>query len=196
MGIKKYYFLLLVILLAGFTNSDIRKEIIVIDWQKAAEPENKLGYTFSGAGYDPASLQAVPVYFRNYKLEHAGQDFQVVLENPEFEEIEINKSDFRIDELPFAPEVKKSRLISGDSHNLEIQIPAVIQKDNKVLLLTKFQLKQLPVSNKSAVLESIEWKQESVLNNGKWLKISAAGRESTKSHILYYNPGDFLLRHG
>lgn len=176
MGIKKYYFLLLVILLAGFTNSDIRKEIIVIDWQKAAEPENKLGYTFSGAGYDPASLQAVPVYFRNYKLEHAGQDFQVVLENPEFEEIEINKSDFRIDELPFAPEVKKSRLISGDSHNLEIQIPAVIQKDNKVLLLTKFQLKQLPVSNKSAVLESIEWKQESVLNNGKWLKISAAGR--------------------
>ena len=47
---RKYFFLLLPIL-AGFTSTDVQKEIYTIDWQVSENPENTLGYTFSDAEY-------------------------------------------------------------------------------------------------------------------------------------------------
>jgi hypothetical protein len=167
---NKLYILLLIFIL-GFTANDVRNEIVVLQWQKVAEPENKLGYTFADAGYErPGSV--IPLYFKIIPLENPSQDFHFVLENPVFEATEIHPETIGQEEINTELQIKKTRLHSAGTTSIEIQIPTVILKDNKVMLLKKFELKQIPHNLKSAVAANYEWKKESVLRQGKWVKIS------------------------
>ncbi len=165
------YLPFLLMLFTGFTSNDIRREIIIIEWYSSSEAETKLGFTFANAGIRWLNTQAVPVFIKDYILESKDQDFQFVFENPVYEEVNIENNDFLHSELPQKSDLIKTRLVSGEFHKIEIQIPAVIQNDNKILLLKKFELKQIPVKMKSASIANYEWKQESVLREGKWKKI-------------------------
>lgn len=167
---KKLYILLL-IFITGFTANDVHNEIVVLDWQKSNLEGNKLGYTFDNAAYvTPGS--AVPVFFKHYILKIPSQDFQFVIENPVFEETELNPDSLSDVDFPSQIKIKKLRLVSGGTHRIEIQVPAVIKSNNKILLLKRFELKQIPVILKSAVAAPYEWKNESVLREGRWVKIS------------------------
>ncbi len=166
------YLLFALILFTGFTSNDIRREIIAIDWYFSSEPENKLGYTFENAGYEGYGDQMIPLFSKVYAIENPDQDFRFVLENPVYEEVELNNKDFITSGLPHELNVKKLRLQSGDVHKIEIQLPAVIQKNNKVLLLKRFEIKLIPVNFKSATIQEYPWKQESMLREGRWIKIS------------------------
>ncbi len=165
------YLILILILFAGFTSSDIRREVISIDWHVANDPENKLGFTFSDAGYTHPGSQ-IPVYFKLVNVAGAANDIQFVLENPVYEEIENKNPDEFSEIFPSEAEIRKTRLKSGDIHKIEIQIPAVISKNEKLYLLKKFNLKQVPNQLKSAVTSVHNWKTESELKDGKWIKIS------------------------
>ena len=176
MAIIYKYLLFTLILLTGFSINDNRKEIIALDWYSSPVPENILGYTFHNAGYEWQDDQIVPLFTKDYILENGSMDFIFVIENPVFEEIEIKNKDFLLSALPNEVNIKKLRLQSGNFHKIEIQVPAVIQKNDKVLLLKKFELKQFPVNLKSATIQEYPWKKESVLREGKWIKISTRSR--------------------
>jgi hypothetical protein len=170
------YLLFALIFFTGFTTNDIRREIIAIEWYLSSEPENILGYTFENAGYNGYDEQLLPLFSKIYDLENPEQDFQIVLENPVFEEVKIGNKDFHISGLPQEVSVNKFRLQSGNIHKIEIQVPAVIQRNNKVLLLKRFELKLIPVNLKSAKIQEYTWKQESVLREGRWIKISTSAK--------------------
>lgn len=176
MGTMNKYLLLLLILTAGFIKSDIQTEKVYIAWHESVEPENKLGYTFTGAGYDPESMQLIPMYFRDFPLSHPGQDFQFLIENIEYTVLNISDPDIHLESLPSEPVLKKSRLKSGEHHKLEIRMPVVIRQGEKLMLVKAFDLKIIPVSLKSASQAAAEWKNESVLKDGKWIKISTSER--------------------
>jgi hypothetical protein len=164
-------YILLLIFITGFTANDVRNDIIVLHWQKVEEPENKLGYSFADAGYErPGSV--IPLYFKIIPVEDPDRDFHFVIENPVFEATDIRPEMLSPEELGTELQIKKTHLHSAGTSSIEIQIPAVILKENKVMLLKKFELKQIPLKIKSAVASAHEWKNESVLREGKWVKIS------------------------
>jgi hypothetical protein len=176
---KKVFFLLLIITL-GFTSNDVRVEIITLNWQIINDPELKeaagMDFTFENAAYPDAPQNMLPVFTRSYPLTGAGQDFRFVIENPVFREI---KSENLPSSIPFPDElvISTSKLKSGDSYRVEIQVPAAIKREGKVLLLKEFQLKKIPVKLKSAAANvTFNWKDQSVLHSGTWLKISTSGK--------------------
>jgi hypothetical protein len=171
---NKYIYLLL-ILFTGFTVADIQKETIFLDWHVSLEPDNRLGFTFENAGYSHPGSQA-PLFFKIFSVEGPDHDYQFVLESPVFEEVEINDLASIENEIPQKIEIKKTRRLSGNHHQIEIQIPGVVQRNGKILLLKKFDLKKFPVKLKAATANSFEWKTESVLKSGKWAKISTNGK--------------------
>ncbi|WP_372947942.1 type IX secretion system sortase PorU [Mariniphaga sp.] len=164
------YIILLLILFTGFTPTDIRREIITLEWEISDAVENKLGQTFPDAGYAFPGSQ-VPIFFKSFPVENHEQNFQFVLENPQYEEIESHQLNSHFHEIPEEFQIKQNRLKSGENKKIEIQIPAIIRKGEKILKLNQFALKQIPQQLKSAQINSHEWKNESVLKEGKWVKI-------------------------
>lgn len=169
------YIILFLILLTGFTPTDIRREIITLNWQISVAPENKLGQIFPDAGFAFPGSQ-VPIFFKTFPVENQEQNFQFILENPQFEEIVSHQLTPYFHEIPEDPEIKQTRLKSGTTQKIEIQIPALIRKGEKILKLKQFALKQIPQQLKSAQIVTHEWKTESVLKEGKWVKISTSGK--------------------
>jgi hypothetical protein len=169
------YTILLLILLTGFTPTDIRREIITLNWHFTNAPENKLGQTFSDAGYAFPGSQ-IPIFFKSFPVENKEQNFHFILENPQFEEVESHNLKLYFDEIPEKSEIKQTRLKSAETQKIEIQIPAIIRKGEKIFKLKQFALKQIPQQLKSAQVTTREWKTESVLNTGKWVKISTSGK--------------------
>ncbi len=174
--LKKYFPLLLIFLSAAFTSNDVHREIIAINWFPSSEKENKLGYTFTNADYEWHEDLMIPVFVKDFMLDNQGQDYHFILENPNYEEVDIESREFLLSVLPAKADIKKIKLTSGDTYKIEIQIPAVIQKDNRILLLKHFELKQIPVKLKSATVADYAWKAQSALSEGKWIKISTTER--------------------
>lgn len=167
------YIILLLILLTGFTPTDTRREIITINWQKTSQEENRLGLTFPEAGYANPGAQ-VPLFFRTFPVNNSNQDIHFILENPQFEEVEKHELQPYLAEIPEMAELKKTRLKSGNLNQIEIQVPAIIQKEGKIFLLKQFALKQIPQIMKSAQFSAHSWKSESILKDGKWVKITTS----------------------
>jgi hypothetical protein len=166
------YIILLLIVIAGFTANDVRREIIILDWQVSNEPENSLGYTFRGAGYAYPGSQ-IPIYFNFFETQGNHTGFRFVIENPQFEEIENPDTDIFRENISEKPEIKTTVLRSNQTQKMEIQIPALIYQDGKLKLLKQFDLKRFPVPLKKAASTTAHyWKSESVLREGKWAKIS------------------------
>lgn len=183
------YIVLLLILLTGFTPTDIRREIITINWQAASQPENLLGLTFPGAGFAHPGAQ-VPLFFKSVVVQNPNNDIQFILENPKFEELATHNLESFFSEIPENLEIRKTKLTSGNTHKIEIQIPAIIRQEGKILLLKQFSLKQTPQLLKSATASTFNWKSESVLKNGKWIKIT------TTEKGIYKIPYSKLTEYG
>lgn len=165
------YIILFLILLTGFTPADIHREVITIDWATTDSPENKLGLIFPDAEYAHPGSQ-VPIYFKSFPVNNLNQNFQFFLENPKYEVVESNNLKPYFHEIPTEPEIKQTRLKSAGTEKIEIQVPAIIRQGEKILILKKFALKQAPRQLKSAQTIIHDWKTESILKEGKWIKIS------------------------
>ncbi len=168
---NKYLFLLL-LFLAGFTSTDVQKEIYTIDWQTSADPENILGYTFPEAEFIDSESH-LPYYCKIFRYEKGETGFQFTLENSDFEPFENDKLNEFSEQFPDEAVLKTNRFKSGDIELIELRIPAVIRKNDKFFRLKKFGLKKTPVMLKSAAaISGYDWKTESALKDGKWVKIS------------------------
>ncbi|HDR51405.1 MAG TPA: hypothetical protein ENN90_07260, partial [Mariniphaga anaerophila] len=168
------YIILLLIVITGFSANDVRREIITLDWQVSYEPGNRLGYTFRGAGYAHPGSQ-IPIYFTFFETQDNHTGFRFVIENPLFEEIENPDPYLFKENIPEKPEIKTTVLRSNQTQKTEIQIPALIFQDGKLKILKQFDLKRFPEPIKKAASASAHsWKSESVLREGKWVKISTS----------------------
>lgn len=175
---KKYTFLLF-LFIVGFTINDVQKEFIAISWEISDDVNNVNTegtlISFENAAFPtPGSL--LPVYIKTYALVNSSQDFRFRLENPVFVPWEPKSDIPFLNEIPKEIQVKKYRVKSGSTQNIQIQITPVIKQEGKILLLKSFELQRVPVFQKSAKTETQNWKSESVLKSGKWLKIKTSGK--------------------
>ncbi|MDD4143744.1 MAG: type IX secretion system sortase PorU [Prolixibacteraceae bacterium] len=171
---NKYLYLFLFIL-SGFFVNDIRKEVVMIDWYPSDTPQNGLGLSFTEAEY-PDGIEGVPVYYRPVVIGDENYDALFAVENTLFEELDQEGGLTFNDNIPDEVILKKGEFRSGNNRIIQIQIPAVIRRDDKILLLKQFELKQIPVTMKSGSVATLNWKNESVLKGGKWFKVSTAGK--------------------
>lgn len=175
---KKYIFLL-IIFAVGFTGGDVQKEQIVLNWKLPAfeKPDNnKLPELyFDGANYSETALQ-IPIYARQFIVEGTQTDLKFSVEKMVFEEIQLPENKTGLISLGDEIQISEKTIKSGTIHKKELQIVPVKVSGDKIYLLKSFELKKIPVSLKSAKTPNYSWKPESVLKQGKWIKISVPAR--------------------
>ncbi|HSO89448.1 MAG TPA: C25 family cysteine peptidase, partial [Draconibacterium sp.] len=181
---KKYLFLLFIIV-AGFTVGDVQKEMIVLNWNELVKNENGISlYTdlnFENAGF-PDSESNIPVYYRIYSLDNKNQDFKFTIENAVFEEVTLSSNFPDYHKIENDIQIITQKNQSGGIYKLHLQISTLKKEGDKIFRLKSFELKQFPVETiqlkKSAqISENIhDWKESSVLKQGKWVKIGVSGK--------------------
>ncbi len=170
---KKYIYLLFVFIV-GFSIKDVQKEIITLNWEETtSEMKNGVKIFFENTDFPNLSSE-LPVYSRLYDLDDLNKTLRFSVENPVYEDTALfieNLEGLEInDELTFLTHVLKS----GNTQKIEFQLFPLKKEDGKVYRLKSFELKQFSdeMQSKSASVAEQDWKTESVLNSGTWVKIS------------------------
>ncbi len=177
--IMRRFFLLLFVILVGFTVNDVQTEFILLDWKKINEfhvgQYGGIDQSFPEAVY-PDAPSMVPFFVRSYPVTGASGRFRFIIQNPVFEELEIPGNSSFYEEIPSGLSVRQHLLKSGSDIKIEVQVPAIIRKEGRVMMLKAFELKRIPKKLKSATSEAYSWKKESVLKDGDWIKISTSSK--------------------
>lgn len=171
---RKYLFLLFIII-AGFSNSDLQKEVVELNWKYLSEQDINMRdvfkLSFDYAAYN-AEFPEVPVYSKVMDLKALSKDFLYSIENPVFEEVGFEVSKNIIDKLDAEIQMNSHSLFSSGVKKSYLDIIPIKKEGDKVFILKSFELKRIPVSTKSGKIEGYAWKTQSVLKKGKWIKIS------------------------
>ena len=171
---KKYIFLLFVILV-GFSVDDVQKEIITLEWSESTGlAEGDAFVSFENANLIDSPYE-LPVYTRLYPLENNDKSLRFVIQNPVYELLESNQSFLSENEISEDFQISTRQLKSANSLKVELKIIPLKRQDGKIYRLKSFELKKIPVDQKTATTE-MEWKTQSVLSSGKWVKISTSGK--------------------
>jgi hypothetical protein len=173
MPMRRYIFLLFVII-AGFSVNDVQKEIITLEWSditgRIISEEDVLVETILSE-----MPNELPVYSRLFDVDSNSSTLRLLIENPVFEELNDSITFYNDCEIGEELSTNTLNLKSGNSQKVELQIIPFKKEDGKIYRLTSFELKQFPDLLKSAETTA-SWKTESVLNTGKWVKISTNGK--------------------
>uniref|UniRef100_UPI0032180B2E type IX secretion system sortase PorU n=1 Tax=uncultured Draconibacterium sp. TaxID=1573823 RepID=UPI0032180B2E len=171
---RKYIFLLFVILV-GFSVDDVQKEIIILNWSENSGQEEKDVSVFFENANLTESPNEFPVYTRLYNLTGNNGTPRFVVENPVFELLNTDTKLFYENEIQEEIQISSRILKSGTSQKAELQIIPLKKENGKIYKLKSFELKRIPIVQKSAVT-AVDWKNQSVLSSGKWVKISTVGK--------------------
>ncbi len=177
-GMKRL-FILFFIFSVGFSVNDVQRELITIDWKLTAKHiSGKKGrdiITFEGADYGFDNPE-IPVLTKSYQLLGNEQNFQFCIEKPDLIEFGNDSLLSFSDDIGEEVQIESTKLKSGDFYSVQVKILPIVKKDNKIYLVKSFELKKIPVLEKSAVIASYVWQGESVLKSGKWIKIKTSGK--------------------
>jgi hypothetical protein len=167
---RKYIFLLFIIVV-GFAESDVHKERITLDWVINSGNSEEPQMIFDNAYFDD-NEPTIPLFSRVRDLPGGHQDIRYIIENPVFEEtsLKINANLNITEEI----QIVSQKVTSGGNQKTHLRITPMKRSGGKILLLKSFDLKEIPVKSKSAVKDLFEWKDQSVLKSGKWIKISTS----------------------
>ncbi|NQU55043.1 MAG: type IX secretion system sortase PorU [Bacteroidetes bacterium] len=167
---RKYIFLLFIIVV-GFSVSDVQKEQITLNWVINLDNPEQPVITFENAFFDD-NEPFIPIFSRVSSLKGKNQDVKYVIENPVFVESQIifNSNTILSEDI----QVESQKIVSGGNQNIHLKITPVKKVGDKIFLLKSFDLKKIPSTTKSTVKELVEWKDQSVLKSGKWIKISTS----------------------
>jgi len=174
----KKYILLIFVLVSGFTSSDVCREKIIIEWRNITVNEGDIQYsgmlTFDQAAY-PEQGSLIPVYYRIFNNENGGI-FQFVIENPEFEEIQLPDDFPGLDKITEEIQVSSGNSVSRGITNTFLHISTLKKSGSKYFKLKSFELSRIPRTegNVKSAKQPFDWKTNSVLRQGKWLKISVS----------------------
>ncbi len=170
----KKYILLLFVVIVGFSIDDVQKEIITLEWTETVGLVDKGALVhFENASLSESSLE-LPVYTRLYDLEDNDKTLRFVIENPVFETIDSASDIYADCKIDCEVRTTAQVLNSKDSKKIELQIIPLKRVNGKTFRLKSFELKRFPVLLKSSSIDR-NWKANSVLNTGKWVKISTPG---------------------
>ncbi len=121
-------------------------------------------------------LPKIPVYSRIFNLNGANRNFSFSIENPVFEEVNSPIDKNIVEELQSEVQLKWKTLSSGGNSKCYLEIIPLKKEGKKVFMLKSFELKRIPETVKTVQSANYEWKSESVLKQGKWIKISTGER--------------------
>mgnify|MGYP000227026159 CR=1 FL=1 len=169
---------LLVVLIVGFTVSDVQKESVLIDW---SAPEGSYQLENGIASYlqhnDSSDLKnKLPVYTRLYSLENSTHSYKFVIENPRFELVDSASSDKFVEVLADHIMIESKILKSGNSYKNLLEVVPFKREGSTIYRLTSFDIKRIPVTAQKNATKSYTWKSSSVLSSGKWMKVSTSGK--------------------
>lgn len=165
---RKYFFLLFIIVLS-FSKSDVQKEHISLNWLDDSNQLMDSYLGFENAFYD-SERPDIPVYTRIYNLDSKNKQFNFVLENEVFEEMP-DKTEL-ISQFSDKVNIETGITTSMGSKKMHLKIIPFKTEGNKLYRLKSFSLTKIPVTLKSSKKEmQAEWKNNSVLSSGKWVKI-------------------------
>lgn len=165
---RRYIFLLFIIVV-GFSVSDVQKERIMLNWHVNSDNLKESALTFDNAFFDDSD-PFIPIFSRVSNLKGQNQDVKYVIENPVFIESQINIVSNK--GLAEDIQIESQKIVSGEDQKIHLKITPVKKVGDKIFLLRSFDLKKIPITTKSAVKKFVEWKDQSVLKSGKWVKIS------------------------
>jgi hypothetical protein len=171
------YLLLLLVFLLGFAVSDVHNEIIVLNWQENPGSHNGEVLEFfenTDLSGNLAHL-ALPVYTRLYPLDNTNKVHRFNIDNLVFEEVSDSIKQLLAVEIPSKIEVNTSVLQSGSEKKIELQIIPLKEENGKIYRLKSFALRAAPDVYKKSV-QAVNWKSESVLATGDWVKIRTMGK--------------------
>ncbi len=175
---KKFLFLLFIVVV-GFSSGDLQKELVKLNWgNQTLDTSNVMGnhvLTFENAGFK-SDFPQIPVYNRVFDLNSTGKDYSFAIENPVFEEINFPVDKNIVKNLKSEVQLKSYTLNSGNNKKCYLEITPLKRYGDKILMLKSFELKRIPVTVKTSQGANYEWKSESVLKQGKWMKISTVER--------------------
>ena len=90
-GMNKYL-LLIFILIAGFSSSDVKKELIILNWDDSifsnVDELKRFKLAFENAEFTTPENK-IPIYIRNIDVKNINQDFRFSLDNAVFEETSL-----------------------------------------------------------------------------------------------------------
>ena len=174
---RKFLFLLFVVLV-GFAVSKVEDETIQIDWDDVSgsfDPESGIVATLENPGFPVTTLE-LPEYSRIYSQGDPVKTYRFIIDNPVFNAIEEDVPDKVLASVPDEITVSSSVLKSADDYKQELRIIPLKKENGKIYRLTSFQLKKIPVAAEKSAQQAYNWKEQSVLNSGTWLKISTSGK--------------------
>ncbi len=175
---KKFLFLLFIIV-AGFSSGDLQKELIKLNWEyndaDISNVKSKLIPTFENAEFK-GDLPNLPVYSRVFDLNSPDRNFLFSIENPVFEEVNFPLDNKIVEKLKSDIQPESRIVSSGGDKKCYLEIIPFKKEGNKVFMLKSFELKRIPETVKTLHAVNYEWKSESVLKQGKWLKIATTER--------------------
>lgn len=171
---------MLFIIFAGFTSGDVQKTLVELEWYENQSVFGEKVYTFKSAFYKPEAPH-LPLFCKVIETANGQADKHFWIDNAVFEEI---KGDYRLpDSLPDTILYDQKTLVSDRSKKIHFTVVPIQKKGERIFVLKSFELKSKDIStHKNASILSVDWKQESELNEGKWVKIR------TLSHGIHRLP--------
>lgn len=173
----KFFTLIFLIILTGFTAGDIQREYFVIQWKPLVINEKGINATpelnFDGAAF-PFPGSKVPVYFKAIEFD-PNDNYEYVLESTEQEEIKLPEDFPGIDKISDSFGIVQKKQQTRENNLLHIEVSVLKKENGKIFRLKSFVLKRIPAAktgNTKSLNVTKEWKTSSVLNTGKWIKIS------------------------
>jgi len=187
--VMKRYILLLFVILVGFTEGDVQKELIILQWNDIFMDENGVSVckelNFENAGY-PDSETSIPVFYKIYELENNNQNYNFSIEDPVYEEVKLSSNFPDTQKIEDDIKIVSEKCQSDGITKLHLQISTVKKEGSKILRLKSFRLKKIPVKSTKllksgqASVNNHVWKTSSVLKQGKWIKIGVSGKGIVK----------------
>jgi len=170
---KKYIFLLFIIVV-GFSVNDVQKEFITLNWKKIDTQEALAAFRFD-LSFENAefsnSENSLPIYKRMFDLENMNQDYKYVIDKVIYEEYCPSNKILADRHIKSEIEITSKKLKTGNNYKSQLSFSPIIKEGGKLLLVKSFELKKIPVKSSKVQKDSREWKNESVLKSGKWVKI-------------------------
>jgi len=128
----------------------------------------------------------LPVFYRVYQLNSQTGEYKFNIENEVYEEIKLSDRFHGVNKIAHDIQINSNINQSAGARILHLQVSTIKKAGNKIFRLKSFQLKQLPVETsgllkKANTIKNVHpWKANSVLKQGKWVKIGVSGKRIIK----------------
>ena len=170
--------ILIVVFLFGFRGGDGTQPLYQIDWREITDmqlPEAQLPLlNFVGAEF-PDHNPLLP-YFTHRITTQNDQFVEISFRNPRYRRFDGKLPVAVLEQIEEMPITHTANKRSGEQTITEWQMLPIVKRDEHIYLLEQFDLVITPSSIAALSTALPEWKSQSLLSSGKWVKIKTNGK--------------------